>query len=243
MKKVAWILAGVGGASTIVFVILLVRLITGGDSASGFSALSDIAMTLSAVIGFGLLITAIVLGATAKARSTMPPPNPDYYGPYVAYAEGLPQAAATDTPTAPGPPQAPPAQVQTPMADPVTEQAVQAVLALAGPSLQMTRPKPDVVKIQLVNVGNDNGRVVKPLTARVFAEMTLKFKGSRRRVRHSLKLHQQSGRSRSTAVHYGRVYNSYSGAFLTLDGVITAKFNTRSVYELIDRALAPIGWR
>ena len=212
MRLAARILAGVGGVSAVIFVILLVRMLTGDDGFFGFPAGLFTLMVLAAIVAMGSLITALVLGVVSKASGSVPPMNQAY-----------PVASAAT--------------------DPGVEQAVQAVLALAGPSLQMTRTAPDVVKIHLVNVGNDNGRVMRPLTVRVFAEMTLKFDGARRRVKHSMRSYEQAGLMSSTSVHYGRSYESYAGVYLTLDGVVPVKFSTWPVYRAIDQALARVGWR
>ena len=228
MKRAAGILAGVGVVGAIVSAILVWLTFTADHGAFPFSVRFFVAAILAITVTVGALITALVLGLVSRTAGGGLRTGAGVSAPSVS---SMPAPAAASMPA------------QGAMADPVTEQAVQTILALAGPSLQMTRTAPNVVKIQLVNVGDDNGRVIRPLSVRVYADIVMKFDGARRKVRYSGSWYEQSGLSVETEKVIGRVHRGVFGAYLTLDGVVTVSFNTMHVYRLTDQALASIGWR
>lgn len=123
-----------------------------------------------------------------------------------------------------------------------TNQAMQALLATAGPSLRITQASAGTARVEVASVGSEHGRAFIPLTYNLQMEVLVHFDEASRRYSYTSTWFESTGFSRNSEKFRGVMQRAERGKYLTLDGVVTVDFNTNHIYAVIDQALAPLGW-
>lgn len=123
------------------------------------------------------------------------------------------------------------------------EQAVQALLQLAGPGLRVDRANANTVRFEVFSVKAKRGVMLLPLTFALEVEVFVSLDPASATYRFSGRSFEASGFSMRAETFRGIYRRKEWGKYLTWDGIVSVKFDTGAVFDRIEAVLQPLGWR
>ena len=124
-----------------------------------------------------------------------------------------------------------------------TEEALEAILALEGSSFRVARNGPSAARVEVFSVQSKRGRVLMPLNFELEVEVFVELDEAAGTYAFSGRSFEVNGLSMHIETFWGRYRRREWGKVLTTDGVVSVKFDTGIVFDMIEDALRPLGWK
>lgn len=122
------------------------------------------------------------------------------------------------------------------------EEAIQSLLALAGPSFRAERIGTHAVRVEVFSVKSKRGKILIPFNYNLEVEILVTLQEESGTYSFSGRSFETSGFSMRQERFTGIYRRKEWGKHLTLDGVVPVKFDTGAVFDRIEDSLVPLGW-